>query len=357
MLRVSVRFVLWALAIGATGFALKLNLDLAGLMYPNDAAAKLNYQAFAVGSALAKLALPAAMAVLVGLPRGAKVVAWAVVGLCVAYDTLGAVAYDDLTRGVASNQQHASANIRAGLEAERDDWRRRADAVQARTVGEIDADEVTAAAQAKGCGVKYALTEDRCTRPATLKGERARAEEKARHLAEWERTRKALESLKPGEPPPADALANAFLRIARMVGLSPSSEFLAFVNAFKLIIFTEIAPPLVSFFAMHGVGRTAPAAPPRAPGPPAPPAPRSGGRKPSPAQGADVLAALQELAAGSRTGPGVTGSGKSVSGSQRALAAAAGVSAAKLNAAIRQLEAAGSLHVLSGPAGTTLQIK
>ena len=46
-----------------------------------------------------------------------------------------------------------------------------------------------------------------------------------------------------------------------------------------------------------------------------------------------------------------------LTGSQRALAAGCGVSAARMNAVLRELAAAGIVSVASGPAGTCISIK
>lgn len=358
-MRFVVRCVLWAIAAGATFVALKTNLDLAALMYAKDGDARFNYQTFAVASAAAKLAIPAALAVLVGVPRLAKMAGWAVVGLFIFFDVVGAIAYDDLTRGAPAAHAQADAVKRAKLEAERNDWRERADAIKARTAAELDEKIKTADAKAAACGRLLKLTEPTCTEPAELRAERARALEKQGFLSEWDRTRKELAALKDVETPPADALATALFRVLGAIGLKPSPDAAALIVAFRLIVVFEILPSLASFLAMLGVGRKAAPAPAGPTPPPAPPAGPSGGPRGRPATGGgvDVLTALKELADGTRAAAGVSAGPSGLRGSQRALAVAVGVSPAKLNTALRDLAAAGALALNAGPGGTAIQLK
>lgn len=345
------RVVLGVLGVAIAAVALIINIKFYS-SYGTDADTQWIFTALAVISLAIKLAAPAAASY--SPSKLAAVCLWISFIAAVAFDSLGTAGYVEMTYGTKTGQasRYADEYKRAGENVSKLETEYKVYATE-RPTPEIVAALDAAKAVAGKCTPRRAHL-DACTKIATLEQELARADERDKRESLWREAKAKFDKLdKPKLA--ADPQGAVFERLGSRIGLGGLKSFVALIISILIFAFFELGGPALVYVALHGQGERRAnkqsgahePAPSRAAG-------RQRAAKGAPASNVGVLEQLKALAA--TGGVGLTTGPNQISGSQRALGEACGVSGAKMNRILAELQAAGSIALRTGPNGTVIRI-
>lgn len=341
------------MAISISLLALKANADFYSATFATDEHSRLTYIGLAMATCAVKLSFPAGLAYVVG-HRVLKAFGWFAVGCAVLFDVFGALGYMHQTRGVKieSHGIEAREYRDKGLEVQR--LRERADAYNSsRPTAEVEAEHEAAKRLAATCDDRTAHL-DRCKRPGILAAELARARERDKRETDWQTAKTAFENLTLPKGS-ADPQADAFGSILDRIGLGDGKVFVTLIFSILILVIFEVIPPIAAFLALYSppdpkkvvrfdiADTCAPPAKPQRPTP-----------KGKAAGGLDIVGGLEALLISGAAGLKIDASARRVEGSQRRIAEALGLSAARINRELEALVSAGKVKKSASPSGTVI---
>lgn len=309
--------------------------------------------------AIKLVALPAAAGM--NGHRLVQVCLWFGFGVAVLFDSFGVAGWVEATYGSKSGASSQYARDYEDAKAEVGRLRAAADKYAAVRATAIVAAELKAKTEAVGrCSPRRVHT-DECQAVATLETERANAETRDAAEKEWRDKRERFESMKRPDvaaDPQAAVIAKTLGRLGFQGAEGVVSPFLSFV----FFVFFEVVAPALSFVAFRG--GPAPVSKPPVSGRATGLEPRGGVAAPAqrrrtvraPAAAGDYHAALRALRDGERDADGVLVRDGKVTGSQRALGAALGISGARFNRALKDLKATGAIAFRTSAKETVIDV-
>lgn len=365
-MQILVRVLCGILALAIAALALTVTVSFYST-YGNSGSTQSTFIALAFISAAIKLLAPAA-AHLASKFRPVQVCLWLGFVAAVVFDSFGVAGYVEMTYGATTGEasRYADDYKEAGKEVSRLEGLYNEYAAQrptAEVAAAVDSAKLSAKAAndvAGKCTPRRAHL-DACVAASAadqevgkLEQELARADERDKRERKWNEAKLKFDSMKKPSVT-ADPQAAVIARLGRRLGLDGLADFVAPIISVLIFIFFEVVGPALAYVALHGQGSVAPTAPKNAP---APRASAAGSRRraagaPQTADG--VLAALRGLIAGGGA-DGVAIEGGQLVSNQRALGKAVGISGAKMNRHLGELEAAGSIAKRTGPNGTVISI-
>lgn len=347
---IQLRWVLGVAGVAIALAALAVNI-LFYSSYGTDETTRIVFTALAVISLALKILAPLAAGY--KPPPLVAIALWASFAAAVAFDSLGTAGYIEMTYGTKTGEasRYADDYKDAGAEVSKLETLYQEYASE-RPTAEVAA-EHTAAETAGRCTAKRAHL-DACKRVAELGAEKARAEERDKREREWRGAKSKFDTMQKPQIA-ADPQGAVFERLGSRIGFSDMKSFVAPIISILIFIFFEIGGPALIYVALHGQGDIKVASEPRPRGADLARAPRESGRRRATATADGVLEALRSLIASGGCA-GVSASGNRIVAPQRALGAAIGVSAAKLNRHLGELRAAGTISARTVPEGTEIII-
>jgi len=350
-------FVLAAIVLAALALGLTLTFYTGYAQTPAEAAILVT---LCVMSFATKFLAPAG----VKYVRGHVIVQlmlWVGFVAAVVFDSFGTAGFWEITYGTKSSAVITQADDYKKAEKAKADA---ADALSeysgTRPTAEVQVELDNEKLAAGACTARRAHT-DACKNVAALELELARAVTRDERQTTFKKAASEFDTMK--KPSASANPQRAVLtKLGGYIGVSDAGSFVSPTLSVLTFIFVEIVAPTMFFVAVHGGSSKPPLKipdkPPAAPRLPLPVSSRR--RSPAAPRGvaADgVLTFLAELVDGARTAPGLTVTGRRVSGSQRAIGqACAGLSGATVNRHLAALKDAGAIALSVGPGGTVIDV-
>lgn len=366
------------LAVAIKLFAVSIALAYYDAAYATDAAGRYMYYGIAVFTASVAFAAPFLLRA-VKPTFGAWLVCWSAIGACVLIDVLTCLGALQMTRGtsVAGREGDATEYHQAQADVTRLQILS-TEYAGGKAVAELTQELANRERVTPGCKHVYNAGLAACGQISTIKLALERAKERDKRQAALEAAQARVASLKRPDaaPDPQKESVRQIMRVFRIEHLATHTDLVWRV----LVVFLfEAVPPMLLALALHGGRaieptphipqlRTGRPSPPRATKPTSPPVRRAPVTLASDPAGKPVraarssgnvpLIALKEVLDGKRTAHGIHVGAQTLEGSQRALAAACGVSAASFNKRLKcgaSLAMAGIARVDVSSRGTVVQ--